>query len=59
MKKDILFIIILLFFVSGPAIADKVIIFDALDVAEEAMKRDPGIGSSEELFEEVYRGQKI
>jgi hypothetical protein len=25
---------------------------------EEAMKRNPGISSSEELFEEVYRGQK-
>ena len=25
---------------------------------EEAMKRNPRISSSEELFEEVYRGQK-
>jgi Holliday junction DNA helicase RuvA len=32
---------------------------EARKMIEEAMKRDPGIGSSEELFEEVYRGQKI
>jgi holliday junction DNA helicase RuvA len=31
---------------------------EARKMIEEAMKRHPGISSSEELFEEVYRGQK-
>lgn len=31
---------------------------EARKMIEEAMKRNPGINSSEELFEEVYRGQK-
>lgn len=31
---------------------------EARRMIEEAMKRQPAIGSSEELFEEVYRGQK-
>jgi Holliday junction DNA helicase RuvA len=31
---------------------------EARTMIEEAMKRNPGISSSEELFEEVYRGQK-
>ena len=31
---------------------------EARRMIEEAMKRRPTIGSSEELFEEVYRGQK-
>ena len=31
---------------------------EARRMIEEAMKRRPAIGSSEELFEEVYRGQK-
>jgi len=31
---------------------------EARRMIEEAMKRQPTIGSSEELFEEVYRGQK-
>jgi Holliday junction DNA helicase RuvA len=31
---------------------------EARAMIEEAMKRNPGISSSEELFEEVYRGQK-
>lgn len=31
---------------------------EARKMIEEAMKRNPGIVSSEELFEEVYRGQK-
>jgi holliday junction DNA helicase RuvA len=31
---------------------------EARRMIEEAMKRMPGISSSEELFEEVYRGQK-
>jgi len=30
---------------------------EARKMIEEAMKRNPGISSSEELFEEVYRGQ--
>ncbi|MDD3846192.1 MAG: OB-fold domain-containing protein [Syntrophorhabdaceae bacterium] len=33
-------------------------IFEARQMIEEAMKRNPRIASSEELFEEVYRGQK-
>ncbi len=32
--------------------------FEARQMIEEAMKRNPRIASSEELFEEVYRGQK-
>ena len=32
--------------------------FEARKMIEEAMKRNPRIASSEELFEEVYRGQK-
>lgn len=32
---------------------------EARRMIEEAMKRAPGISSSEELFEEVYRGQKL
>ncbi len=32
--------------------------FEARQMIEEAMKRNPGITSSEGLFEEVYRGQK-
>ncbi|MEN6616424.1 MAG: Holliday junction branch migration protein RuvA, partial [Syntrophorhabdus sp.] len=32
--------------------------FEARQMIEDAMKRNPGITSSEELFEEVYRGQK-
>jgi holliday junction DNA helicase RuvA len=32
--------------------------FEAQQMIEDALKRDPGISSSEELFEEVYRGQK-
>jgi Holliday junction DNA helicase RuvA len=31
---------------------------EARQMIEEAMKRNPRIISSEELFEEVYRGQK-
>ena len=31
---------------------------EARKMIEEAMKRNPSISSSEELFEEVYRGQK-
>jgi holliday junction DNA helicase RuvA len=31
---------------------------EARKMIDEAMKRNPGISSSEELFEEVYRGQK-
>ena len=31
---------------------------EAQKLVEEAIRRNPGIGSSEELFEEVYRGQK-
>jgi Holliday junction DNA helicase RuvA len=31
---------------------------EARQMIEEAMKRNPRISSSEELFEEVYRGQK-
>ncbi len=31
---------------------------EARKMIEEAMKRNPRIGSSEELFEEVYRGQR-
>jgi len=31
---------------------------EARKMIEEAMKRNPAISSSEELFEEVYRGQK-
>ena len=31
---------------------------EARNMIEEAMKRNPRISSSEELFEEVYRGQK-
>jgi holliday junction DNA helicase RuvA len=31
---------------------------EARNMIEEAMKRNPGISSSEELFEEVYRGEK-
>lgn len=31
---------------------------EARRMIEESMKRNPRIGSSEELFEEVYRGQK-
>lgn len=31
---------------------------EAQKMIEEAIQRNPGIGSSEELFEEVYRGQK-
>ncbi len=31
---------------------------EARKMIEEAMKRRPSISSSEELFEEVYRGQK-
>ncbi|MFA6053852.1 MAG: Holliday junction branch migration protein RuvA [Thermodesulfovibrionales bacterium] len=31
---------------------------EARDMIEEAIKRNPRINSSEELFEEVYRGQK-
>ncbi len=32
--------------------------FEARKMIDEAMKRDPRIVSSEELFEEVYRGQR-
>jgi Holliday junction DNA helicase RuvA len=32
---------------------------EARKMIEEALKRNPGISSSEELFEEVYRGQKV
>ena len=32
--------------------------FEARNMIEEAIKRNPRINSSEELFEEVYRGQK-
>jgi Holliday junction DNA helicase RuvA len=31
---------------------------EAREMVEEAMRRNPRIASSEELFEEVYRGQK-
>jgi holliday junction DNA helicase RuvA len=31
---------------------------EAQKLIEEAVQRNPGIGSAEELFEEVYRGQK-
>jgi Holliday junction DNA helicase RuvA len=33
-------------------------VMEARKMIEEAMKRNPAISSSEELFEEVYRGQK-
>jgi Holliday junction DNA helicase RuvA len=33
-------------------------LMEARQLIEDAMKRNPRIGSSEELFEEVYRGQK-
>jgi Holliday junction DNA helicase RuvA len=33
-------------------------LLEARKMIEEALKRRPGISSSEELFEEVYRGQK-
>ncbi len=33
-------------------------LMEARKMIEEAMKRNSGIGSSEELFEEVYRGQR-
>ncbi|MCL4476776.1 MAG: helix-hairpin-helix domain-containing protein [Nitrospirae bacterium] len=33
-------------------------LMEARQLIEEAMKRNPRIGSSEELFEEVYRGQR-
>ena len=33
-------------------------LMEARKMIEEAMKRNPGMSSSEELFEEVYRGQK-
>ena len=33
-------------------------VLEARKMIEEAMKRNPTISSSEELFEEVYRGQK-
>jgi Holliday junction DNA helicase RuvA len=33
-------------------------ILEARKMIEEATKRNPGIKSSEELFEEVYRGEK-
>ncbi|MBP6941014.1 MAG: hypothetical protein KBB65_04505 [Syntrophorhabdaceae bacterium] len=33
-------------------------ILEARQLIEEALKRDPQINSAEELFEEVYRGQK-
>ncbi len=33
-------------------------LIEARKMIEEAMKRNPSISSSEELFEEVYRGQK-
>jgi Holliday junction DNA helicase RuvA len=33
-------------------------LIEARTMIEEAMKRNPHISSSEELFEEVYRGQK-
>ena len=33
-------------------------VLEARKMIEEAMKRSPAICSSEELFEEVYRGQK-
>ncbi len=33
-------------------------LMEARKMIEEAMKRDPRISSSEELFEEVYRGQR-
>jgi Holliday junction DNA helicase RuvA len=33
-------------------------LLEARRMIEEAMKRRPGMGTSEELFEEVYRGQK-
>lgn len=34
-------------------------LMEARQLIEEAMKRNPRIGSSEELFEEVYRGQRL
>jgi Holliday junction DNA helicase RuvA len=33
-------------------------LMEARQLIEDAMKRNPRIGSSEELFEEVYRGQR-
>ncbi len=33
-------------------------VIEARKMIDEAMKRNPGIASSEQLFEEVYRGQK-
>ena len=33
-------------------------LFEARQMIQDAMKRNPRIASSEELFEEVYRGQK-
>jgi Holliday junction DNA helicase RuvA len=33
-------------------------VLEARKMIEEALKRNPAISSSEELFEEVYRGQK-
>ncbi len=32
--------------------------YEARKMIEDALKRNPGISSSEELFEEVYRGQR-
>lgn len=34
-------------------------LLEARKMIEEAMKRDPRIASSEELFEEVYRGERL
>jgi Holliday junction DNA helicase RuvA len=33
-------------------------LLEARQMIEDAMKRNPRIASSEELFEEVYRGEK-
>ena len=33
-------------------------VLEARKMIEDALKRNPAISSSEELFEEVYRGQK-
>jgi len=32
--------------------------FEARKMIQEAMRKNPGISSTEELFEEVYRGYK-
>jgi Holliday junction DNA helicase RuvA len=33
-------------------------VYEARKMIDDALKRNPAMGTSEELFEEVYRGQK-